>query len=101
MFYQQGDLIVEKIEKVEGKRIDKYILAEGEATGHNHQVAVKDRDKAEIYEREGVLYMKVVGDTIDIVHEEHRTITVPQGDYIVRKVREYDHFKEEARNVKD
>jgi hypothetical protein len=34
-------------------------------------------------------------------HEEHQPITVPPGTYVVRIVREYDHFSEEARYVAD
>jgi hypothetical protein len=36
-----------------------------------------------------------------IVHEEHKPVTIPAGKYKVKRVQEYDHFAEEAKNVAD
>ena len=98
MFYQQGDVIIEKVEEVKGKRLPHLILAEGEVTGHMHQIT---KGEAELYEEDGTLYLRVKSDTAELTHQEHNTIVLPRGDYVVRKVREYDHFAEEARDVQD
>ncbi len=45
-------------------------------------------------------YLRTFKDT-PIEHEEHNTIILPPGDYEIGQVKEYDHFKEEARAVVD
>jgi len=96
--YQQGDLILLETEKVKGKRLDHLILAYGEATGHHHRIAT---GQATLSEENGTLYLRVDSNKADLVHEEHGKITIPKGDYLVRRVREFDHFAEKARAVRD
>jgi hypothetical protein len=72
-------------------------LAEGEATDHAH-VAEGD---VEIFELDGTLYLRVGESGAEIMHQEHKTLKVPEGEYEVGIVQEYDYFKEEARRVKD
>ena len=97
MFYQQGDVIVEKVSVVKGKKLNHLTLAEGEATGHHHTITKGD---AELYEENGTFYLHVETEAT-LTHQEHDTVVLPKGDYVVRKVREFDHFKEEARDVAD
>lgn len=97
MKYQQGDVLIRKIEAIPANatKLDHKILAEGEATGHAHRAS-----GAVLYEHEGVLYLRAnSADTI--THEEHATVKLPAGDYRIGIVREYDPFTEEARNVQD
>ena len=97
--YQQGDLLIQKItDEIKGKPLSHRILARGEVTSHTHRVSNGD---VELYEQDGVLYLRVNSSTATVTHEEHRPITLPQGDFIIRRVREYDHFEEEARTVRD
>ena len=98
MFYQQGDVIIEKIKGIKGKKLNHLVLAEGKVTGHKHEIT---KGEADLYEDNGTLYLRVKSDTAELTHQEHNTIVLPKGDYMVRKVREYDHFAEEARNVQD
>ena len=48
----------------------------------------------------GVRFVCVTGPA-QMVHEEHGTIDLPVRPWEVGRVREYDHFAEEARVVKD
>ena len=101
MFYQQGDVIIEQTEIPNtAKKIDKdrIILAEGEMTGHSH--TIEDTSNCFAFESSEGLYLRVINE-VTIKHEEHKPITVPPGNYKIRKVQEYDHFKEEARKVQD
>ena len=98
MYYQQGDIIIEKVSEIKGKKLNHLVLAKGEITGHNHQVM---EGEAELYEHEGTLFLRVNSDTATIVHEEHKPVTIPKGDYVVRQVVEYSHFDEEIRNIQD
>ena len=104
MLLQQGDVLINKISKVpkeakrkEPRERDKaYILAEGEVTGHAHKINAAI-DFLELADR---LFFKNDAPVI-VEHEEHNAITVPAGIWEVTKVREYDHFKEEIREVRD
>jgi hypothetical protein len=63
------------------------VLAEGEATGHTHRI---DRPgAAELLERGGTLYLRVLADSAAVVHQEHRPIVLPRGLYRVWQQREY------------
>ena len=97
MLWQQGDVLMEPVSRIKGERLAHKRLAEGEATGHAH-VAVAD--DVVIYEEGETIYLDAPTGT-EIAHEEHATVTLPPGTYRVRKVREFDHFAEEARNVQD
>ena len=101
--WRQGDVLfvaIESVPKGGKKRASGHIL-EGEATGHVHRVAEADLDAAEVLEfGEGQLYLSVSAEGgISIVHEEHKTIALPVGDYEVVRQREYQ--PEGLRNVAD
>ena len=98
MYYQQGDIIVEQTDEIKGEILNHLILETGEVTGHAHRIS---KGLAELFESGTTKYLKVLSEEATLTHEEHGTITLPKGNYIVRKVREYDHFAEESRNVTD
>ena len=87
------------------------ILAFGEATGHIHQIHMKDMlEKAEVtvhmprYRTAGEDTpegFEVHEETVTLTHEEHDPIDVPPGKYIVRIVREFDHIAGRSRYVTD
>ena len=97
-YWQQGDVILIPVLAIpkSANAVAGNVLAEGEATGHRHQA----RQRVDLFERNGVRYLRALGET-EIVHEEHRSICIPGGTYEVRIVREWDHFAEEARAVQD
>ena len=101
MYYQQGDVIIEKIETLPQnlKSLPHRVLADGEVTGHKHVVAEEELSDLFVDEN-GNLFLKTSGRTT-VKHEEHKPITIEPGNYKIRRVQEYDHFEEEARNVRD
>lgn len=102
--YRQGDVLFRKIAQLPAgnlkHRKSGHVL-EGEATGHIHRIADADLDVAKVLEAgEGQLYLSVSAEGgISIVHEDHKTIALPPGDYEVVRQREYS--PEEIRNVAD
>ena len=99
--YVQGDVYlfaaqVPKGANKIGKNRGRYVLAEGEATGHAHVI---EEDVA-VYEEGGILYI-ANEITINLRHEEHKEITIPPGQWRVGIVQEYDPFEQEARKVQD
>jgi hypothetical protein len=89
MMWRQGDVLIDRVEAVPQGATPRpdVVLARGEMTGHNHQVKVPET--AQLWELDGVLYMKVVAPTATIVHEEHKPITLTEGIYRVWMQREY------------
>lgn len=102
MLIQQGDVLLEKIGEIpvdckKKERTEKgYILAEGEVTGHAHRI----EQEIGFFEKNGQLFVKNL-EPVKIKHEEHNPVTLPKGNWKVKRVREYDHFLEESREVQD
>ena len=125
--YQQGDVVMfqvddesfeknmtnsdENVVQYNTQSHNNPILAFGEATGHIHQIHMKDMlDAAEV-----TLHMhrfreagkdtpegfEVREETVTLTHEEHKPIDVPPGKYIVLIVREFDHIAGRSRYVAD
>lgn len=99
VWYQQGDVIIRPVASIpEGASpVATRVLREGEATGHAHRAT---GEGVQLFIQDDTLYMRVEGGT-EVVHEEHRPITVPPGVYVIGAVREYDHFAEVSRPVFD
>lgn len=82
-------------------KLDNNVLAEGEHTGHRH-IAIGGT----LYEGAGGVLVLGRGEETEIRHEEHHAFSLPASPetndlFDVRKVREYDHAAEAARNVAD
>lgn len=98
MLIQQGDVLIKSVKQIKGKKLNHLTLAKGEATGHHHTITEGD---AELYEDNGVLYLRVFSKKATLTHQEHHAVEIPCGDYEIGIVQEYDHFAEEARHVQD
>ncbi|MBD2453512.1 hypothetical protein H6G80_05415 [Nostoc sp. FACHB-87] len=84
---RQGDVILLPVEQVDGQKKLDLILAEGEVTGHKHKIS---EGEAELYEKDGTLYLRVLSDIALLTHEEHQAIPIPQGNWLVKIQREYE-----------
>jgi hypothetical protein len=90
---RQGDVILLPVQDVEiaqdvaNSPLPHLTLAEGEVTGHKHRIT---EGKAELYEKDGTLHLRVISDTALLAHEEHKAISIPQGTWLVRIQREYE-----------
>lgn len=84
--YRQGDVLIIQTTKrlpTTAKEIATGIVVYGEATGHAHRLVggkvLRDGDRMFLHvPRSGKL-----------VHDEHHTITLPKGNYMVVRQREY------------
>ncbi|MEP0859714.1 hypothetical protein [Trichocoleus sp. DQ-U1] len=84
---RQGDVILLPAQQAEGQKLSHLTLAEGEVTGHKHRIS---DGQAELYEKDGTLYLHVFSETATLTHEEHKAISIPQGRWMVRIQREYE-----------
>lgn len=87
---RQGDVILMPMQATSsemGKKLSHLTLAEGEVTGHRHRIS---NGQAELYEKDGTLYLRVLSDQATLTHEEHKPVQIPQGSWMVRIQREYE-----------
>jgi len=89
MYYQQGDVLIIKTNKITGKKQNTHIVQEGEHTGHTHKFL---SNNIEIYQDNDKKYLRVLNGSSDLTHEEHLPITIEEGEYEVRIVRQKDPF---------
>jgi hypothetical protein len=102
MQYRQGDVFLQRVSdlpkgmKKAPRKRGRYVLAEGEATGHAHTINYLA----------GVLFMDSVNrlflrtdEGCTLEHQKHAPISVGPGSYQVIRQREYS--PEAIRNVAD
>ena len=129
--YQQGDVVMYKLNDEDFKQYDnedknsinyeianykgntstKAVLAFGEVTGHTHRI-----DMSEMVSNAGItLHMQhngtagtdiprafeVHNEPVELQHEEHDTVTLPPGKYVIQIVREFNHITRRAQYVAD
>ena len=78
-----------------------YKIADSETTGNHHMV--KAQDGVEMYEKNGVMYLKnsVPVDVYCVLQERHDTITLEPSIWELEPAQEYDYLTQEKRNVVD
>lgn len=105
--YRQGDVLLIPVSEIpsQAKAIEsrggRVVLAEGESTGHAHTV---ETGVATLYStaESADRWLRVhqqAGSVALLTHQEHTPITLPPGDYAVRRQREYS--PAEIRHVVD
>lgn len=94
---RQGDVLLIPVDelpkglvRMKRDKKNRLVLADGEVTGHAHAIL---EDTATLFRQKDLREMSDrflrVEQEANLVHEEHGTITLPAGDYIVRRKREY------------
>lgn len=103
MIYRQGDVLIMAIDSIPqdaqpmtADNKQRYVLAEGEATGHAH--ALKNVDTVDVFTLADALFIRA-GTAVEIVHEEHATVTLPAGLWQV--VRQFEYTPQAIRRVFD
>lgn len=105
--FRQGDVILQSVSPnaYNGSKLLHLVLAEGEVTGHKHQITDGQAELYRNYSEQHLLFLRVLSETATLTHEEHKPIKIPQGTWIVRIQREYQPqqtgYIVESRNVID
>lgn len=110
-YAQQGDILLKRVNEIPCglKEAKTKTLQEGESTGHRHRfldnanVQVFIDDSHTDLERITAAQRKfiIVGDTVQLFHEEHKPVTVEPGVYEIDIVREFNYDKMETARVVD
>ncbi len=84
--YRQGDLLFTEISGLPlGLSVQSSnVIVEGEVTGHSHRLL----EGSVLQNVQGTLFLEVLQAT-QVVHQEHRAITLNSGYYQVTRQREY------------
>lgn len=92
ILWRQGDLLIQQIDEIPPnvRRCKRLVLAQGDATGHKHQI--KDAKSARLYTSDRTLFVDVIGDEATIVHPEHGPIQLGRGKYKVWRQHEFTVF---------
>ena len=88
--WRHGDVFIDKVDSIpeKAKRLKHCVLAEGEITGHCHEIL--EDGAAELFQQRNNLFLRVVAKRATVVHQEHDAIKLPTGDYRVWIQREYE-----------
>ena len=128
VMYRQGDLLITKINAIPTltfpipKQKNRNfptgnIIAEGEISGHTHQLigdgqvfvgmhyVNRPRHHTTAFLTHSINDVKelyfIANSDLEIIHEEHKTLKIPQGVYKVTKERQFDPFKNKNKLVVD
>ena len=90
MKIRHGDLLIEKVKSIPKniKKIEGNVLAEGEITGHKHQLLVRNSENLKLFGEQQVQYFDLRENT-KLVHNEHKEIQITKGKYRVIRQKEY------------
>ena len=77
--WRHGDVFIQSCAAIPASatRLPHLVLAKGELTGHAHRIA--ERDAAELFRHDDVLYLRVAGEQATVTHEEHRSIALKRA----------------------
>lgn len=87
--WRHGDVLIAAVESVpkHAKPMPSAILAHGEVTGHSHRIA--QPEAVNLWSVGDTIFLQVVEQSAELIHEEHAPIDLPQGLYRVWRQREY------------
>jgi hypothetical protein len=91
--YRQGNVLLSQVKKVRTRseplpaEVGRVVVAEGEHSGHAHALAP---ELAGLFRRGREVLLRVAEGGAALSHEENAPIAMPEGDYQIRRQREYD-----------
>ena len=95
--YRHGDLLIKQIDQIPlmAKPLSTNIIAEGEITGHNHKLY----GSQQVYGTHSDKNFRIIEPTyfqakeeISLKHQEHDTLKISKGNYVILHEREHDPF---------
>ena len=83
----QGDLLFVPVSRIPDKanrrsaEAGRYVLALGEATGHNHTITA---ERVEVYDAAEAVFIKIMDAPAEVVHQEHAPTVLEPGTWQMR-----------------
>ena len=94
--WRQGDILIQEhfapdeATRAQLVRRKKPILAEGEHTGHRHEVAGRRAARLYSLPKTESQLLEIVAERADVIHPEHGPISLTRGWYRVWRQREWN-----------
>lgn len=101
---RHGDVLLRAVKSVpDGEKLSvkKYVVAEGEVTGHCHTLEAPKKSKIEVVITGQMVRYLVLSDTCQLRHQEHKDLRIEPGMYEIIQEQEYDYFEEQRKKVVD
>ena len=88
--YRHGDLLIRQVDKIpeSATQLSTNIIAHGE-NGNTHKI----QGSHQIYETPDKQILLEAKQDVSLKHQEHNTLKISKGNYVVVHEREYDPFK--------
>jgi hypothetical protein len=92
--YRQGDVLIRRVGRIPKATVavprdaGRIVLAYGEVTGHAHAIAAPEAEATLLTTEQNRRFLRIVSQ-VDVVHEEHGSITLAPGRYEVIRQREW------------
>jgi hypothetical protein len=105
MYYRHGDVLFERIEvapsdsrrtQTEDEKTE--VVQRGESTGHAH--IIDDMAGIDLFSVFWERFLSA-GKKFTITHEEHKSLTIPAGNYRIHIAREYDYLLNFEKEIRD
>ena len=88
--YRHGDLLIRQVDKIpeSATQLSTNIIAHGE-NGNTHKL----HGSHQVYETPDKQILFTAEQDVSLKHEEHSTLKIEKGNYVIVHEREYDPFK--------
>ena len=98
--FRHGDLLIKRIGELPANltKLKTTVLAEGETTGHKHKLVGQ---QVQVFKDSNQQMYVELKEPAQLVHEEHKTIDLDAGNYVIIHEREFEPFEQEIRRVAD
>ena len=89
-FYRHGDLLIKQVKKIPeyAQQLSTNIIAHGE-NGNTHKI----QGSHQIYETPDKQILLEAKQDVSLKHEEHSTLKIEKGNYVIVHEREHNPFK--------
>jgi len=96
---RHGDILFREVTDIpkNARNIKSDIVAMGEKTGHHHKLVGAFQMYESTENGQAVKYIDISQQT-RLTHQEHNTLDIPQGKYVIVNEREYDPFSDVSVN---
>ena len=98
---RHGDILLKPCDKIPStaKNLNTKTLALGEVTGHHHTMT----GNAQVYQDQDENKTKYVrvNQKSQLTHQEHKTVPLEKGSYVLVNEQEFDPFQDQIRRVRD
>ena len=96
--YRHGDLLIRQVKKIpeSATRVSTNIIAHGE-NGNTHQL----HGSHQVFETTDKQILLEAKQDVSLKHQEHNTLKISKGNYVIIQEREFDPFKNIEQEVID